>query len=203
MKKILILIAGFATLACAMDVPQVNPVPETGPENTYVKLTIKNKTPHNLVIVNNTTNEVVTGIKTGEIKNNTEHLSFAGRPVGTKTGDWDFVKNLTNRWFYEETGQGQLTYRIDKIANGQASTIGFLINKLDLLNDEVWFKLYSYQAIINAEPTSEIPLIDMDKIRITSSRPQTIERIDIDVQIVLEGVDLGQSKIEDVMAVIH
>ena len=191
MKKILILLACFATLGiCAMDVPQ-NFHHAAPPENIFVNLHIKNKTLHNLLIINNATQEVVLGLKPHEIKNKNLHLSFAG--------EWSEGKDVIGQ--YWRTGlinMGQTAYRIDAMKHGEARRLGFLVVTSSPYTRNHWvlFMLFSNNALMpNAEITRE-------EIEFTSSQDLSgNERIDIDAKIVLEGEDLSQSKIEDITAV--
>ena len=208
MKKILVLLSGFASLACAMDVPQnLNPMPDSGPENIYANLKFKNNTNHNLVIINNATNEIVTGLKPNEIKDKKDmHISFAGEPAIEKE------RNQGQFWI-GSSRIGQTYYRIDAIKNGEASTLGFLLISADAHNlgaVEATDKNFISLALQSKSQTDQIGVEptyidnDNDNIEITSGKGLTgNERIDIDAQIVLEGDDLGQSKIEDLTAVIH
>ena len=196
MKKILVLLGGFVALACAMDVPQnLNPIPATGPENIYANLKFNNKTNHNLVIVNNATNEVVTGLKPQEIKDKNVHVSFEGKLTEEKE------RNQGQFW----TGysrEGQTYYRIDAIKNGKSSTLGFLRITADAPS---WETNKFFISVSLPAKTQSGRFVtkgsSRNTLEISSSQGLTgNERIDIDAQIVLEGEDLSQSKIEDLTA---
>lgn len=180
MRKIFFIAVFCANMAMAMLPPQV-PAEIPAEEQllrVYAHIEVVNRTKHNLFITDMDAENIIIRLKAGEAKK---------------------AKNI------DLTGHHR--YAIVSLTKGTPKALGGLVIIYDSATEE-YPKHIDSLIIVNLQKyqgtTTPLQTIGSEYIRIDSRfTPQAPERIDVTLKIILEGDDLGQSRIEDLTGVVH
>lgn len=186
MKKVFIISAFCANMAMAM-MPAEDQLPKL-----YPQIEVVNKTKHNIFITDADTENIIIRLKPGETKKTT--LDYAEHGF----------------------------YWVESLTAAKSETIGNLYISYNSLLDspnpsdyfiEVGFRkcrtinnVDAKDNMSDVEEEGDVACQDIeepDYISVTSSTAQKPQRIDITLKLILEGDDLGQSRIEDLTGVVH